>query len=128
MATATIEIKEGKYFTVTAVIDGEMVPYDKERLFSEVDNKATYKMDQQGHSKVDNATWNAAFKALAELRGVTDDTAYHWIHEIAAEMVDHYKELPSLADLYECEGPVVLMEPMDRMQALLGLIFEEYRK
>ena len=121
MTTATEE--KGIF---TAVIDGEMKEYDRHRFFSEVDNKASYHTDKKGYQQVDNATWDAAFKALAKLRDVTPDRAYHWFMEEAADLVEvHQEHCPELTDLYDCEGLITLMEPMNKMQALLDLMMRK---
>ncbi|GEM_PF-2401890 len=114
--------------TFTTPIDGEAVEYTRHQFFQEVESKATYRSDKKGYLVEDNDTWRAAFKKLAELRGVTPDVAYHWLHDIAAEMLEYYQTpldqggFPDLAIVYECDGPIYLMNRVDRMVSLLNIV------
>jgi len=115
-----------KEHTFTTPINGEPVEYTRQNFFQEVDNKATYRGKEEGHSYEDGATKAAAFKRLAELRGVTDEVAYQWIHDIASEMLaDYQKDFPSLSELYECDGPMYLMEQIEKMSSLLGIVLSD---
>ncbi|MHC9544623.1 MAG: hypothetical protein AB9903_34330 [Vulcanimicrobiota bacterium] len=112
-----------KEFTFITDIDGQEVEYTRDRFFNEVENKATYRTEKRGYSVEDNDTYKAAFKKLAELRSVSADTAYHWIHDIAAEMLaDYQADYSTLSALCEGDGPIHLMQQIEKMSSLFGIV------
>lgn len=124
----TEKTKTQKEHAIETWINGESVEYTRHHFFQEVESKADYNTCEKGHLFNDKDTRKAAFKMLAKLRGVTPDLAYHWFHEIAAEMVEHYQEdYPALSDLAECNGTwyLELEYEIEKMSSLLSLTMQE---